>query len=148
MTDTLENIVAEITIDAPMAAVWKAMIDPAVVTQWLGCLQFKAVVGHVFYMQPDPGKREAGDIEGATHCEILDIDADGKFMFSWYLPGTPKTTVTLTVTAADADSSLVRLVHDGWDQFPREAVEQIWQALDSGWRSAVLPQLRSVVESS
>ena len=100
MTSTaLADIEHRITIEASADRVWDLLTDPARVTAWLGCMEYRAEVGHLFYMQPDAAKRAAGNTAGATHCEILEIAPPTRLAFSWFLPGTPRTTVTLTLEA-------------------------------------------------
>lgn len=146
MTDLLENIQHRITVDAPISRVWEALLDPGKVVQWLGCLQFQPQIGHVFYMQPDNNKRKSGSIVGATHCEVLAIEKEDKVVFSWFRPGMPKTTVTISLTEQSSELTEVRLTHDGWSQYSRDVVAQIRQALNSGWGFGVLPQLKNVAE--
>ena len=123
-TTALADIEHRITIEASADRVWHVLTDPARVAAWLGCLQYRAEVGHLFYMQPDPARRAAGDTDGATHCEILEITPPTRLAFSWFLPGTPRTIVTLTVEARGADLSEVTLVHTGWAQFDRGQCRQ------------------------
>ena len=47
-----ELVEAVIEIAAPREQVWRAVTEPALVTQWLGCLGFQPLPGAVFYMQP------------------------------------------------------------------------------------------------
>lgn len=141
-TTALADIEHRITIEASADRVWHVLTDPARVAAWLGCLQYRAEVGHLFYMQPDPAKRAAGDLDGATHCEILEITPPTRLAFSWFLPGTPRTIVTLTVEARGADLSEVTLVHTGWAQFDRGQVQAIHEQLQRGWSDFVLPGLR------
>ena len=178
MTSTaLADIEHRITIEAGIDRAWEVLTDPSHVAAWLGCLQYRAEVGHLFYMQPDPAKRAAGDIDGATHCEILEITpptrlarhsspggsawrpskpADvrtvplrGRLAFSWFLPGTPRTTVTLTLEARDGGATQVTLVHTGWDQFEADDVRAIHEQLTLGWRDFVLPGLaRAAVDGA
>jgi uncharacterized protein YndB with AHSA1/START domain len=147
-TRELKDIVEAIDVAASRSDVWQAIIDPASVHQWLGCLQFEAEVGHVFYMQPDDEKRASDNVDGATHCEILSIEPEERLVFSWYLPGTPKTKVTIELIEKPTGGIVVQLTHDGWDQFPREAIEQVYEMLKGGWRSFVLPGLKTFVEES
>lgn len=146
MSDTNLTIECSVTIDAPPGRVWQFMTEPDYVTRWLGCLRYEKRLGHVFYMQQDDEKREQDDISGATHCEILALDEPSEFAFSWYLPETPATTVRLRLDA-DGAATRVTLLHDGWDQFDVEMIRQIRDALAGGWKSFVLPQLKSLVES-
>ncbi len=141
----LADIEHRITIEASVDRVWDVLTDPAHVVAWLGCLQYRPEVGHLFYMQPDAAKRSAGDADGATHCEILEIARPTRLVFSWFLPGTPRTTVTLTLEARDAATTQVTLAHTGWEQFDRDQVQAIHEQLQRGWRDFVLPGLRRAV---
>ena len=145
--DPLEDIVDSIDIDAPIGTVWRALSEPESVRQWLGCLQYDAKLGQVFYMQPDEARREQGDIEGATHCEVLALEPNDRMEFSWYMPDTPKTLVSIRLVENNPGTTTVLLTHSGWDQFPREAVEDFWQKLKSGWSSFVLPKLKVHAEA-
>ena len=142
MTATaLADIEQQIPIEADIDRVWEVLTDPSHVSGWLGCLQYRAEVGHLFYMQPDPARRAAGSIDGATHCEILELTPPTRLSFSWFLPGTPRTTVTLALEARDAGVTRVTLAHTGWDQFDADDVRAIHEQLTVGWRDFVLPGL-------
>jgi uncharacterized protein YndB with AHSA1/START domain len=134
-----------IDIGAAPERVWKALVGEGMVEEWLGCLNYRAEIGHVFHMQPDPVRRAAGNIEGATHCELLRLEAPAEMAFSWYFPGTPKTIVTIALQAQEG-ATRAALVHSGWDQFDEAQIEAIRDGLEQGWRSAVLPQLKAVAE--
>jgi uncharacterized protein YndB with AHSA1/START domain len=146
--DALAPIEADIQITAPVAHVWKVLTEPDLVHQWLGCIDFQPIVGHIFYMQPDQVKAAAGDISGATHCEVESLDPPSSIVFSWYMPDTPKTHVTLSLIQRAPELTLVTLVHDGWDKFPASFVASIHEALSGGWRQYVLPNLKKVCEAS
>lgn len=146
MTTDDMTIEQSILILAPPERVWVFLTEPEYVSQWLGCMRYEKAVGHVFYMQQDEGKREGDDIEGATHCEILALDEPDLFSFSWYLPGTPATTVRIQAKPVD-EGTEVTLVHDGWSQFDAKVIRNIRDALAGGWKSFVLPGLKTIVET-
>jgi uncharacterized protein YndB with AHSA1/START domain len=146
MTEALPPIVGEIVIHATIERVWEILTTPARIAEWLGCLRFRPEVGVTFYMQPDPAKRAADDIAGATHCTIVTLDPPKTVAFTWFVPGTPETLVTMTLAAA-AGGTMVRLTHSGWENFPADAVRPFHQQLTSGWSSGVLPGLKRLSES-
>jgi uncharacterized protein YndB with AHSA1/START domain len=141
----IADISQSIDISAPVERVWTAMTSEGLVEQWLGCLGYKAELGHVFYMQQAPARREAGDTTGATHCELLRLDPPREMRFSWYYPELPKTEVSIRLTPT-AEGTHVELVHSGWDRFDEDQIRAIRDALEGGWKSFVLPQLKRVAE--
>jgi uncharacterized protein YndB with AHSA1/START domain len=143
----LPNIEAEIRIEADRQRVWDVLTREGLIEQWLGCLGYRAEIGALFYMQPDPAKRAAGNVEGATHCELLDLEPPERMRFSWFMPGTPKTEVEIVLTGNDDGSTTARLVHSGWDRFEADQVRAIRDMLDGGWKSFVLPGLKRVTEA-
>lgn len=145
---SLADIDHSINIRAPRERVWQVLTEAGLVEQWLGCIGFKAEIGTVFYMQADSARRAAGDISGATHCRVETLEAPERLRFSWYLPGTPETHVTIALAAHGDGSTTARLVHDGWDQFDADAIRQIRDMLDGGWSSFVLPGLRRISEEA
>ena len=146
MSDALPPIIAEIAIDAPIAHVWDAMTSEATVPDWLGCMSYRRALGAVFYMQQDPARRGQGDITGATHCRVDLLDEPNRFTFAWFVPGTPETKVTISLAADGPRRTLVRLAHEGWDQFPAEMVKPFHDQLKSGWSSGALPSLKAAAE--
>lgn len=142
----LPPIEETIDIEASRERVWEVISTPELVGEWLGCMQFEARVGALFYMQPDAAKRAAGDTSGATHCEVIDLDEPETFRFSWFMPGTPKTHVTIALEEAAKERTRVTLIHDGWDQFEPEEIRGLRDMLAGGWKSFVLPGLRQVAE--
>jgi hypothetical protein len=69
-----------------------------------------------------------------------------KFNFTWYVPGTPKTMVEISLFSEGADKSFARLVHSGWEQFPAADIGVIYDALAIGWREGVLPHFKAAAE--
>ncbi|MGZ8281747.1 MAG: SRPBCC family protein [Allosphingosinicella sp.] len=143
----IADIVQSIEIDAPIERVWFVLTEQGMVEQWLGCLGYKPQIGRVFYMQPDSARRQAGNVEGATHCQLLALDPPHELRFSWYYPDMPKTEVSIRLTVS-GDGTRAELVHRGWDQFDEHQIGAIRDALEGGWKSFVLPGLKSVVEKS
>lgn len=144
----LPPIETSIEIAAPTSQVWAAMVDPETVSAWLGCLNFVAEVGATFHMQPDPAKRASGDIGGATCCDVELLEPDRCLQFSWYLPGTPKTTVRIELRPSAPGRTMVSLTHSGWDLFPAAMIAPIRSGLEGGWGGHVLPALKVLCEAA
>ncbi|WP_421790759.1 SRPBCC family protein [Hyphobacterium sp.] len=147
MTGSVEDIVCKIEIDASRKRVWDVLTGKETIPIWLGCLEYTGKAGSRFYMQPDEAKREAGDLEGATWCEIETLNPPRTFVFSWFFPDTPKTYVRIDLESLSETRTLVQLKHFGWDQFPVDIIRHIRDGLAGGWESAVLPNLKKTAES-
>ena len=143
---TLPSIEHSILIEASRQRVWAVLTSEGLVEQWLGCIGFTGEIGSTFYMQPDSAKRAKGDVSGATHCELLQLDPPTSMTFSWFMPGTPKTEVEIRLDG-EGDITTASLVHSGWDQFNDDDVRSIHGMLEGGWRSFVLPGLKRIAES-
>lgn len=137
-----------IVIEAPQNGVWRTLTSEETVPQWLGCMRYEARVGAVFFMQQDRAKAAADDIAGATHCEILALDAPSLFRFSWFVPGFPPTFVSFALRALSTNSTEVSFTHEGWEAFPPDSIRAIYDGLTGGWRSFVLPGLKRAVEEA
>ena len=146
MSENVEPIRHRVEVDVPITHLWNVMTDPATVSQWLGCLNYQAKLGHTFYMQMDPAKRTASDLSGATHCDVTALEKPAHFAFSWYMPGTPKTNVSLRLTSVGPSKTRVDFVHDGWDQFPAEMIRAIRDGLQNGWGAHALPALARIAK--
>jgi uncharacterized protein YndB with AHSA1/START domain len=147
MSEPLQDIVHSIDIEAPRSTVWDVMTGTDSVPQWLGCMNYAMKAGATFHMQPDPARRAAGDVTGATWCDIEELEKPERLRFSWYMPGTPKTHVTIELEDLGGDTTRATLTHSGWEQFPREMVAAIHAMLEGGWKSFVLPGLKATAEA-
>src|SRR4051812_22023379 len=91
----VEDITSIIEIAASREVVWRALTEPALVTQWMGCLRFRPVAGDIFYLQPDQARRAAGDVTDAIACRIEILDQPRRLSFSWGFPDVPDTWVDI-----------------------------------------------------
>lgn len=141
----VEDIQSIIEIAAPREQVWRAVTEPDQVRQWMGCLGFLPIPGHVFHLQPDRARREAGDVTDAIACRIEIVDQPRRISFSWGFPETPDTFVEIRLTQISGGTH-VRLTHSGWDQFDDRETEHVRGGLGRAWHTVALPALRVVAE--
>jgi uncharacterized protein YndB with AHSA1/START domain len=140
----VEDVTSIIEIAAPRERVWRALTEPALVTQWMGCLRFAPLAGHVFYLQPDRARRMAGDVTDAIACRIEILDEPRRLSFSW---GLPDTFVDIRLRNIPG-GTYVRLVHSGWDQFDDRETEEVRGGMGHAWHAVALPALKAVAESA
>jgi uncharacterized protein YndB with AHSA1/START domain len=142
----VEDITSIIEIAAPREVVWRALTEPALVVQWMGCLRFQPIAGHIFYLQPNQERRAADDVTDAIACRIEILDAPRRISFSWGFPDVPDTWVDIRLRRIPG-GAYVRLVHSGWDQFDAYETEDVRGGLGHAWHSVALPRLRQVAEA-
>lgn len=140
------DVTSVIEIAAPRPLVWRALSDPRLVTQWMGCLGFRAEAGHVFHLQPDRARRAAGDVTEGIACRIEVLDAPRRLSFSWGFPDVPDTFVEIRLREISGGTH-VRLVHSGWDQFEERETEDVRGGLGRAWHTVALPALKAVAEA-
>jgi uncharacterized protein YndB with AHSA1/START domain len=143
----VEDVQAVIEVAAPREQVWRALTDPKLVAQWMGCLGFRALPGHVFHLQPNRERREAGDVTDAIACRLQILDAPRRLAFTWTFPDTDDTQVSIRLTRIPGGTH-VRLVHTGWDQFEEQETAAMREGLARAWHHVALPALRRVAEDS
>jgi uncharacterized protein YndB with AHSA1/START domain len=141
----VEDIETIIEIAAPRGAVWMVLTEPKLVTSWMSCLRFRPETGHIFYMQPDRERREAGDIKGAIACRIEVLDEPRRISFSWGFPETPDTWVDIRLRRIPGGTHL-RLVHSGWDRFDQVKTGEMRGGMGHAWHTVALPALKDVTE--
>ena len=103
-----ECISFEFDLHHSPAKVWRALTDPALLTEWLlPVVELKLEPGAAFAFktQPYPGW------DGTVNCRILEIEAHKKLSYAWVVGDMELDTVvtfTLTPTASGTHLSLVQ----------------------------------------
>jgi uncharacterized protein YndB with AHSA1/START domain len=114
LTDTTapaqtESISFEFELRHPPEKVWRALTDPALLTEWLlPVIDLKLDPGAAFAFktQPQPGW------DGVVNCMILEVDAPKKLSYAWVV-GDMNTVVTFTLTPSASHTHLT-LVQSGF----------------------------------
>jgi len=122
----------EVIYPAPVAAVWRALTDPAEVSEWLMPNDFRAVVGHKFKFrtEPRPG------FDGIVRCEVISVQPERRLAYTW-VGGGIDTLVEWDLVPHGTGTSLT-LVHSGFAGVRGYLVSRI---LGSGWKSKILKTL-------
>ena len=142
----VEDITSIIEIAREREVVWRALTEPTLVQQWMGCLRFQPIAGHLFYLQPNRERRLADDVTDAIACRIEVLDEPRRLSFSWGFPDVPDTWVDIRLRRIPG-GTYVRLVHSGWEQFDKHETDDVRGGLGRAWHSVALPRLREVAEA-
>jgi uncharacterized protein YndB with AHSA1/START domain/DNA-binding transcriptional ArsR family regulator len=121
--------------------VWRALIDPDVLSRWLMPNDFQSRVGHRFTFRTDPVP--GAGFDGVIQCEVLALDPLQLLRISWVTANGIDTTVTWRL-APEGKGTRLFLIHEGFDETdPQQyAVQHI---LDGGWRSHIARRLENIL---
>lgn len=115
--------------DVPPPDVWRALTDPAALTQWLMRNDFVPQVGQEFSFKDTP----RGGWDGIVRCRVLELVPGQRLSYTWKSDALD-TTVTWTVRPEGAGTRLT-LEHTGFRGFKAFLVGTLMQR---GWRGTLL----------
>jgi len=128
----VKDLKFEMIYPAPVAAVWRALTDPAELSEWLMPTDFQAVVGHKFKFTTDPRP----GFDGIVRCEVVAVQPERRLSYTW-VGGGIDTLVEWGLAPHGTGTSLT-LLHSGFAGVRGYLVSRI---LGSGWKSKVLTAL-------
>jgi uncharacterized protein YndB with AHSA1/START domain len=105
-----ESISFEFDLHHSPEKVWRALIDPVLLTEWLLPvveLRLERGVAFTFKTQPYPGW------DGIVSCRVLEIEAHRKLSYAWVVRDMLDTVVTFTLTPT-ASGTRLSLVQSGF----------------------------------
>ena len=107
--------------------VWRALTDPALLTEWLlPVFDFALEPGAAFTFktQPYPGW------DGTVHCRMLEVDAEKSISYAWVVGDMELDTVVTFTIAPAASGTRLSLVQSGF----RPDQKQNFGGARYGWR--------------
>jgi len=119
-------VIEKIFAHAP-GKLWRALTEPALVTQWLLRNNFLPVIGQEFQFRNEP----AGGWDGVIACKVLAVDPLQRLAYSWCAFGL-ESTVEFTLTPADGGTHL-RMEHSGF----RANQETAYRGAKHGWQKFI-----------
>jgi len=113
-----QPIIKEISINAPVSRVWQAITNKEEMKHWcFNIAAFEPIPGYEFRFYGGTEERQFLHI-----CVIKEVIENKKLSYSWAyedLPGI-ETLVTIELFEQGAGNTLVRLTHEGVNQFPQD----------------------------
>ncbi len=118
------SVVVEKTFAHAPDKLWRALTQPALLTQWLLKNDFAPEIGREFQFRNEP----VGGWDGVIECKVLLLDPLRRLKYTWRAFGL-ESTVEFTLTPAEGGTHL-RMEHAGFhaDQ------EAAYQGAQHGWR--------------
>ncbi|MCJ7932470.1 MAG: SRPBCC domain-containing protein [Chryseobacterium sp.] len=138
-------IIVQYKINAPMINVWKALTDKEEMKLWYFDIpDFEPEVGKEFNFY-EPG----GENQFHHQCEILDIVPERKLKHTWSYPDfSPlKTIVTWELFPEEDGETLVKLTHEGIENFKELGGGFSGVNFTGGWNTIIGQSLKAYVEN-
>jgi len=108
----MENIVKEISINAPVSKVWKAISEKEQINKWfMPSEDYKPEVGNTFHM--------TGSKEGTEYphtCTITEIIPEKKLSYTWGMSAIEGETLVSYELEPEGSGTKLTLTHSGWDK--------------------------------
>jgi uncharacterized protein YndB with AHSA1/START domain len=137
-----EAVVIERTFNAPVAKVWRALIDVEEMRQWYFDLkEFKPEVGFEFEFVVEH--------EGNTYhhlCRVTEVIPQKKIAYTWRYKGEPGDSLVTFELFAEGDKTRMKLTHSGIDTFPKTPAYARKNFME-GWTQIIGSSLKEFVES-
>ena len=120
-----ESVTFDFDLPHPPAKVWRALIDPALLAEWLlPAVGFALEPGAAFRFTAPP---QSG-WDGVVHCRLLDVEAERRISWAWVV-GDIDTVVTFTLAPTPSGTRL-SLVQSGFKPHQK----QNFGGARYGWR--------------
>jgi uncharacterized protein YndB with AHSA1/START domain len=137
-----EAVVIERTFNAPVAKVWRALIDVEEMRQWYFDLkEFKPEVGFEFEFVVEH--------EGNTYhhlCRVMEVIPQKKIAYTWRYKGEPGDSLVTFELFAEGDKTRVKLTHSGIETFPKTPA-YARKNFEAGWTAIIGSELKQFVEN-
>jgi uncharacterized protein YndB with AHSA1/START domain len=140
-----EPIVKEITINAPVSKVWKAITDKDEMKHWYFDLEaFKPEVGFEFQFYGGSEEKQYLHL-----CKITEVEPGKTLIYSWKYDGYPgESFVTFELFAEGDDTTRVRLTHTGVESFAGNGPDFAVTSFTAGWNEIIGTSLKDYIEKT
>ena len=119
------SVVIERTFAHAPEKLWRALTQPALLTQWLLKNDFAPEIGREFQFSNEP----VGSWDGVIQCKVLALEPLQRLTYSWRAFGL-ESTVEFTLTPAEGGGTRLRMEHAGF-QADQEAA---YHGAQHGWQ--------------
>jgi uncharacterized protein YndB with AHSA1/START domain len=137
-----EPVVKEVTLNAPVSKVWKALTDKNEMKNWYSDIKdYKPKVGYSFKFY--------GDLDGKkipTSCIVKEVEKGKKIAYTWSYDEYPAITTVTFGLINEGDKTTVRLTHEGLERIPTEDAGFSRESHQQGWENIIGTSLKEYLE--
>jgi len=137
-----QPLIKEITFNAPVTKIWKAITDKDEMKKWYFDLaEFNPVVGFEFQFY-------GGDKDKCyLHlCKITEVIPGKKITYSWKYDGYAGLSFVTFELFAEGDKTRLKLTHEGLETFPADVPDLARKNFEAGWTQIIGTSLKEYLE--
>lgn len=135
-------VIKEVTVDAPVDRVWKAITDKDEMKQWYFDLEnFEARPGFAFQFYGGTEEHQYLHL-----CEIKEVVPNQKLSYSWRYDGYPGDSLVTFELFEEGDQTRVKLTHEGLETFPADNPDFSKGNFVEGWNQLIGTSIKTYLE--
>ena len=140
----MEPIEKNVTINAPVSRVWKALTDATEIGKWmLMSTTFTPEAGKEFTFQAEASE----EWDGVFHCNLNECVENKKIVYTWNTAFINADTLVEIELKENGDKTELTLVHSGWEKIA-ENREKSRTDHSAGWDLRFVQKLKETVEAA
>jgi uncharacterized protein YndB with AHSA1/START domain len=135
--------VKEVTINAPVSKVWKAITDKDEMNKWYFDLpEFAPVVGCEFHFYGGPPEKSYKHL-----CKVTEVNSGKKITYSWSYEGEPGKSYVTFELFDEQGKTRVKLTHEGLETFTSGNPDLAPENFAKGWYYIIGKSLIEYIEN-
>jgi uncharacterized protein YndB with AHSA1/START domain len=136
-------VIREVSLNAPVSKVWKAITDKNDMKQWyFDLVEFKPEVGFEFEFYAGDEKKKWLHL-----CKITEVVIGKKLTYSWRYDGYAGISYVIFELFKEGKGTRLKLTHNGLESFPSDEVPEFRREnFDAGWTSLIGTSIKEFVE--
>lgn len=136
-------MIREVSLNAPVSKVWKAITDKNDMKQWyFDLVEFKPEVGFEFEFYAGDEKKKWLHL-----CKITEVVIGKKLTYSWRYDGYAGISYVIFELFKEGKGTRLKLTHNGLESFPSDEVPEFRREnFDAGWTSLIGTSIKEFVE--
>jgi len=133
----------QITLEAPLRKVWRAISDKDDMQQWYFELpEFIPAIGYTFSFSSGPSEQE----QYLHLCEVTQAIPEQELAYSWRYDGYEGVSYVRFQLSESDGATLLSFSHTGLDSFPKNEPNLAAENFKAGWQSIITESLKAYVE--
>ena len=140
----MEAIEKNVTINAPLSRVWKALTDPVEIEKWmLMSTTFAPETGRDFTFQAEASE----EWDGVFNCTLKECIENKKLIYTWNTAFINADTLVEIELTENGDKTELTLTHSGWEKIA-ENQEKTRSDHNTGWDLRFVQNIKEIVEGT